>query len=273
MTTGFKPVDFRHDDALTRVSWDAFERLIADHYRGLGYEVVHTGTGGGANRTDGGIDLKLLRDQEVIVVQCKHWNCWKVPHNDVHQLIGVMHTAGATGAIVITSGEFTNAAIEAAAKFRHIRLIDGKAVRAMLGPVAEPEMPHATIDGMPSWLNEAHRPRTVKANRTSWVAAAGAVLTMAAALTMLYSYYIREIHQAQLATVRATLSKVAVRVAQVPSTPVTLPALTSQRPMSNLNGHPAIVHDVPVNKADIAAWEKQNAESMRILEKTTPSLP
>src|SRR3569833_3128425 len=52
--TGFKPVDHRHDDALSRVSWDAFERLVADHYRGLGYEVVHVGTGGGANRTDGG---------------------------------------------------------------------------------------------------------------------------------------------------------------------------------------------------------------------------
>ncbi|NID17227.1 restriction endonuclease [Luteibacter yeojuensis] len=273
MTTGFKSVDFRHDDALTRVSWDAFERLIADHYRGLGYDVVHTGTGGGMHRTDGGIDLKLLRDEEVIVVQCKHWNCWKVPHNDVHQLIGVMHTAGATGAIVITSGEFTETAIEAAAKFRHIRLIDGKAVRAMLGPVAEPELPHASIDDMPSWASKARRSRRAKSNRMPWVAAAGAVLTMVVALTMLYSHYIREIHAAQLAAMRATVARAATQVAQARQMPATLPALISQRPMNTLNGRPAIVHDVPMNKSDIAAWEKKNAESMRILEKTTPSLP
>jgi restriction system protein len=273
MTTGFKPVDVRHDDALSRVSWDTFERLLADHYRGLGYEVVHVGTGIGTRRTDGGIDLKLLRDQEVVVVQCKHWNCWKVPHNDVHQLIGVMHTAGATGAIVVTSGEFTRAAIEAAAKFRHIRLIDGKAVRAMLGPVAEPDMPHATMDDMPSWSRgDRHRQRT-RSHRAPVVAAAGAIVTMAVALTMLYSYYVRDIHPAQLAAVRTTVARTAEQLTQRRHLPSAVSALTSQKPMSSVNGRPAIVHDVPMNKADIAAWEKQNAESMRILEKTTPSLP
>lgn len=55
--SGFKPVTHRYDDALSRVSWDAFERLMAEHYRRLGYAVEHVGTGGGFNRTDGGIDL------------------------------------------------------------------------------------------------------------------------------------------------------------------------------------------------------------------------
>ncbi|WP_448100357.1 restriction endonuclease [Luteibacter jiangsuensis] len=272
MTTGFKPVDHRYDDALSRVSWDAFERLVAEHYRGLGYEVVHVGTGGGTHRTDGGIDLKLLRGQETVVVQCKHWNCWKVPHNDVHQLIGVMHTAGATGAIVITSGEFTRAAIEAAAKFRHIRLIDGKTVRAMLGPVEEPAMPHTTLDGLPSWIREARRPSRSRAPRGPLVAAAGAVITMTAVLAMLYSYYIGEIHRARVSLLQATLpgTAQATRPGRVPAMP---PVLTSSKPMSSFNGRPAIVHDAPMNKADIAAWEKKNAESMRILEKTTPSLP
>jgi Holliday junction resolvase len=271
MRVGFKPVDYRHDDALTRVSWDAFERLVAEHYRGLGYEVVHTGTGGGPNRTDGGIDLKLLRGQEVIVVQCKHWNCWKVPHNDVHQLIGVMHTAGATGAIVITSGEFTEAAIEAAAKFRHIRLIDGKAVRAMLGPVAEPAMPHASIDDMPRWVRQ-RQPRARASTRAPWIAAAGAAVTMAVALTVLYSYYIREIHAAQLTALRATV-RAGAQVERVRQATGGTSVMASAKPLSTLNGRPAIVRDVPMSKSDIAAWEKKNAESMRILEKTTPSVP
>lgn len=274
MSTGFKPVSYRHEDALSRVSWDAFERLIADHYRAQGFTVEHVGTGGGLNRTDGGIDIKLFRDQEIILVQCKHWTCWKVPHNDVHQLIGVMHTAGATGAIVITSGEFTNAAIEAAAKFRHIRLIDGKAVRAMLGPVAEPALPHASIDNMPSWARETRRADAAGKNPAQAIAAAGAVLTMAAALVMLYSYYIREIHQARANALQATMAGSAAEIARARWTPPrTLPALTSPRPVNTINGRPAIVHDAPMNKTDIAAWEAKNAESMRIIEKSTPSVP
>lgn len=274
MSTGFKPVSYRHEDALSRVSWDAFERLIADHYRAQGFTVEHVGTGGGLNRTDGGIDIKLFRDQEIILVQCKHWTCWKVPHNDVHQLIGVMHTAGATGAIVITSGEFTNAAIEAAAKFRHIRLIDGKTVRAMLGPVAEPAMPHASFDRMPSWTGEARRTEAQKPNHVPALAAAGAVITMAVALVMLYTYYIREIHQARGDALQATVSRTATAVAKAHWVPQpALPALVSQKPLNTINGHPAIVHEAPVTKTDVAAWEAKNAESMRIIEKTTPAVP
>lgn len=274
MSTGFKPVSYRHDDALSRVSWEAFEHFIADHYRGQGFTVEHVGTGAGTNRTDGGIDIKLFRDQEIILVQCKHWTCWKVPHNDVHQLIGVMHTAGATGAIVITSGEFTNAAIEAAAKFRHIRLIDGKTVRAMLGPIDEPESPPASMETMPAWTPDTTVPAIRKKNHVPAFAATGAVITMAVALVMLYSYYIREIHQAQVEGLRATAARSAVEATRPQwARPPALSAFTSQKPINTINGHPAIVHDAPASKTDVAAWEAKNAESMRIIEKTTPSMP
>jgi len=272
MSTGFKPVDFRHDDALTRVSWDEFERLIAAYYRGQGFDVDHVGTGAGGRRTDGGIDMILRQGLETIVVQCKHWNCWKVPHNDVHQLIGVMHTAAATGAIVITSGEFTNAAIEAAAKFRHIRLIDGKVVRAMLGPIEEPVMPHLTLDAIPSWVSRArHRGA---ATRTPALAIAGAFLTMLLALGVLYTYYMASFQKAELDIMRAATSQATRQIAAVAARP-SAPFIraTQQREASTLNGHPVIVHDTPTTKAEIADWEAKNAESMRILEKTTPSVP
>jgi len=272
MSTGFKPVTFRHDDALTRVSWDDFERLIADYYRGQGFDVDHVGTGNGGRRTDGGIDMILRQGPETIVVQCKHWNCWKVPHNDVHQLIGVMHTAAATGAIVISSGEFTDAAVEAAAKFRHIRLIDGKAVRAMLGPIEEPAMPHATLDAMPSWTARA-RYRTAAVSRTPALAIAGAFLTMLLALGVLYSYYVASYQKAQLDLLRATTAQATRQIAAVAATPSAPFIRAVQKPASSLNGRPVIVHDTPVTKAEIAAWEAKNAESMRILEKTTPSVP
>jgi 23S rRNA maturation mini-RNase III len=126
---------------------------------------------------------------------------------------------------------------------------------------------------MPAWIRETRRARTSRTNRSPAIAAVGAVVTMAVALAVLYSYYIREIHVAQIEALRATVARTASEMAQARHAPATLPALTSQRPMSTINGRPAIVHDTPMNKADIAAWEAKNAESMRIIEKTTPSLP
>src|SRR5688572_9580764 len=109
-----KPVSHRRSDALSRVAWDQLETLLANYYRSQGYQVDHVGTGATGAQFDGGIDLKLRRDDECIVVQCKHWNAMKVTHNAVHELLGIMVNQSATGAILVTSGEFTDAAIEAA---------------------------------------------------------------------------------------------------------------------------------------------------------------
>lgn len=122
-------VQHRYTDELAGISWAAFEHLFAEHYRQLGYRVEHSGTGASQARCDGGIDIKLYRDDEYIVVQCKHWNALQVVHNYVHELIGVMHTQHATGAVLITSGEFSKAALEAAAQCPAIRLVDGAEVR------------------------------------------------------------------------------------------------------------------------------------------------
>src|SRR3546814_5441013 len=103
------------------------------------YDVEHTGTGASGTKFDGGIDLKLRRGAEYVLVEAKHWNAFQVPHNVVHQLLGVMVNQGATGAIVVTSGEFTKAAIEAATRHGHVQLIDGAELRQMLGPIPEPD--------------------------------------------------------------------------------------------------------------------------------------
>jgi hypothetical protein len=132
-----KPVSRRHHDALARVDWERFEVLVAGFYRSQGYEVEHVGTGGTGRDCDGGVDLKLRRDDSFILVQCKRWTAMKVPHNAVHELLGIMVNQGATGAILITSGEFTKAAIEAGARQRNFQLVDGHELRAMLGPVPD----------------------------------------------------------------------------------------------------------------------------------------
>lgn len=144
MRKGLKGVAHRRHDALTRVRWDRLEHLLASYYRDAGYAVDHVGTGGTSAEFDGGVDLELRRGDEVVLVQVKHWNAYKVPHNEVHQLIGLMINARATGAILVTSGEFTKAAIEAATRHGHVRLIDGDELRAMLGPL--PESPDPLAD-------------------------------------------------------------------------------------------------------------------------------
>jgi len=135
---GLKNVRHRRSDSLSRVGWDQLESLLAIYYRGKGYRVDHVGTGASSGRFDGGIDLKLHRDDEYIVLQCKHWNAKQVPHNDVHQLLGIMVNEGATGAILVSSGEFTAYARESAAKQGKVQLIDGDALREMIGPLPEP---------------------------------------------------------------------------------------------------------------------------------------
>lgn len=259
MRPGMTSVRHRHDDALSRVTWGAFEHMVAEHFRRLGYRVEHTGTGDGHRVTDGGIDLKLHREHELIVVQCKHWNSFQVPHNDVHQLIGVMHTVGATGAIVVTSGEFTTAAIEAAAKFRHIRLIDGKTIRATLGPVAEPLEDTPASPDFPTWTGAARPPvrhtRQYRTDRAAAVAAVAAVVVMAGALVMLYTFYIREIQQAQMAKLVEAQKPTTMQQSAVASLPSVLPGLTSPlRPVDTARAKPAIVHGAPTGRNVIAEW-------------------
>lgn len=135
--SGLKDVRQRYDDALSRVGWDHFESLLAVYYRGQGYEVEHCGSGGVGGRFDGGIDLKLRRSGEYALVQCKHWNAKQVPHNEVHQLLGLMLNEDATGGILVTSGEFTSAAKQAATRLGRVRLVDGHELRSMLGPLPE----------------------------------------------------------------------------------------------------------------------------------------
>lgn len=134
---GLKPVRHRWDDAIARMDPLEFERLIGDHYRRQGFRVEHVGTGGAGSRYDGGIDLKLYRDDEYVIVQCKRHTAMQVAHNDVHEFLGIMHTERATGAIFVNSGEYTAAALSKLEGIANFQMIDGHELRAMIGPLAE----------------------------------------------------------------------------------------------------------------------------------------
>lgn len=117
-------------DSLQQISWREFEMLVSEAFRLQGYSVEENGGGG----PDGGIDLVLWKDGRKHIVQCKRWKTYRVGPETVREQYGIMMSIAADGAIIVTSGHFT----EAARKFANnlpIRLIDGPELRRMIAQV------------------------------------------------------------------------------------------------------------------------------------------
>ena len=71
------------------IDWFQFEKLMGLLYEDAGYSVERIG---GA-KSDGGVDLIAEKPGKKAVVQCKHWNAWKVPPKDIRELLGAMAVA------------------------------------------------------------------------------------------------------------------------------------------------------------------------------------
>jgi hypothetical protein len=280
---GHKKVRFRHTDSLASMPWDDFERLMARHYAARGYRVEHTGTGAHtSSRTfDGGIDLKLFRDDEYIVVQCKRESVLQVTHNVVHQLIGVMHTQHATRAIVVNTGEFSDAALVAAAEFPQVELIDGVQLRNMLAQTGD--LPTTRADDIIASMTETRgrrqpprgsRQRSRQATVGSWVVKG--ILAVGAPLFVAYVFIPSVLMTATAPLLHVSQRTVAphpVATSRPPATPLAsaplLQASGSEIAKSSSSAQPTLTK---LSKKEADEWEKKNAASMRILEKTTPSL-
>jgi restriction system protein len=93
---------------LAKLTWQQFEEVITDAYRRLGYRVAEVG---GRGTADGGVDVILERDGQRVVVQAKHCRRDAVGASLVRELYGVRRAIGADGAIFVTMGRFSSAAI------------------------------------------------------------------------------------------------------------------------------------------------------------------
>lgn len=141
--------------SIANLSWREFEHLIGEVFRRRGFTATTLAAGG----PDGGVDVRLRRDGELHLVQCKHWRARKVPVATVRELYGVMAAQGAAGGFVVTSGEFTSEAI-AFAKGRNIELIDGRLLQQILegrdyaeDSKSECEEPNSRINATPTCPN------------------------------------------------------------------------------------------------------------------------
>lgn len=107
--------------SIRALSWQDFERLVAEAYRRHGYRVRETG-GGGA---DGGVDLLLFKGGKTIMVQCKQWRTKSVSAPTVREMWGLVAHHGYHGVKIVTVGGFTPEA-QAFAKGKPMELVSGE---------------------------------------------------------------------------------------------------------------------------------------------------
>ncbi|MGD0115609.1 MAG: restriction endonuclease [Dehalococcoidia bacterium] len=107
---------------LRRLEAEEFEWLMGEVFRRDGWKVRETGH---QDRADGNIDLELTRDRQRMIAQCKRWESWQVPVEEIREFAGtLMREALPAGAgIFVTLSDFTSQA-RAEAKKIGIALID-----------------------------------------------------------------------------------------------------------------------------------------------------
>lgn len=128
----------RNINTIRALHWRNFEELVAEAYRRQGYPVTEGGYG-----ADGGIDLELRKDGLLTLVQCKQWKTQKVGVNVVREMFGVLNAHQANHFIIISSGTFTQQAIDFA-EGKPIELIDGPKLLALVNDVQV--SPQVTIE-------------------------------------------------------------------------------------------------------------------------------
>lgn len=154
-------------DALARLIWQDFEHLLAEYYRGQGYHVERHNASRLLQVPKGGIDLRLRRGSETVVVQCKHWDAEEVQLADVNELLGNMLNEAASRGIFVTRGRYSREAAALMRRQPRLQLVDGDMLRAMLKlpervdtarttrSERTPGLPRRHATGVPSWLGPA----------------------------------------------------------------------------------------------------------------------
>jgi len=145
----------KFDDALSRVAWQDFEVLVANHYRDQGYDVAHCGDGRFGMRDGNEVDLRMLKDGKLTLVHCRHESVSRVDPGAVARLLATAKEDGAVEAIVVSSADIPEAARQAG-EAGGATLIDGVAVRAMLGERLIDLHPVRSVPGVDAQQGKAH---------------------------------------------------------------------------------------------------------------------
>ena len=109
------------------LSWQQFETLVGEAYRRQGYEVIHAG----GNGPGGAADLVLRKHGKTLLVQGKPWTDRTVGVNVVLEVFGAMTARRAHGAIILTSGRFTQDA-QMFARGKSVDLVEGQELAKLI---------------------------------------------------------------------------------------------------------------------------------------------
>lgn len=120
-------------DSIRAMSWQAFEVLVGEAFRRQGYAVEETGLGG----ADGGIDLVLRKQGQIILVQCKQWRTRQVSVKVVREMFGLLAHHAANAVIVVSIGDYTADARQFI-QGKPIELINGEQLLSMVRAVQTP---------------------------------------------------------------------------------------------------------------------------------------
>lgn len=108
---------------IKQLSWPEFSGLVAEAFERKGFEVDES-----LSRM---IDLVLRKDNQKILVDCKHWKEAKVRRTDVEELFKVMAATQADGGYMLTAGIYEEEA-EEFVRDKNMRLFDNEGLRNLL---------------------------------------------------------------------------------------------------------------------------------------------
>jgi restriction system protein len=128
-------------ELLRELEWRRFEELCAAYYQALGFHTHIEGIG-----ADGGVDIVLSLPPSAVpvsVARCKAWDAYRVGLKTVKDLRASATTAGIAEAVLLTSGRFTQEALDLAARER-IEMVDGEGLLLKIAALA-PEKSSALL--------------------------------------------------------------------------------------------------------------------------------
>lgn len=115
-------------EVVRAIAWRDFESRICAAFREEGYRVEERRR----SQPDNEIDLIAAKAKRRVLIQCKHWKSPQVGVAIVRDLSAVVVARRADGGVLVSGGTFTKEARDLAEAAR-IRLIDGDALRQILG--------------------------------------------------------------------------------------------------------------------------------------------
>lgn len=227
-------------DSLRQMTWRQFEQLTGEAFRRQGYTIEETGLGG----ADGGIDLILRRNGQTTLVQCKQWQNRQVGVKVVREMYGLLVHHKATAVKIVALGDYTSDA--------H-RFAQGKPIELIHGGELI-----ATVRKLQTGKARATHPLDTPL-------AFGGSITASLLLIAGLSPSAASTSQARpIAAPPATLQST------LGPEPPTIPH-HSTAPVPR--AQPVIYASDSQDDAELREWKKRNAESMKILEKTTKEMP